>query len=380
MSAVEDGRYHLTKRKNGYYYWKRIYEKTFHSTKCRNIRDARAYINKVMSEGLQSNKVLQDYAKDFYVWGKCSWIERQQAKGKPISEKWAQSRRSHLTRYIFPEWGLRKLHQFNPVEYEKWLIGLPLQNGTKNAITYSLNIILREAKREGLIRYNPLAEVEPLANNYKKRDIFDGNELSILFPKDDEKLLAIWGERYYATLFTLMVTSGMRVGEVIALQWKHVLFDQSALVIKQAVKNDNSIGTTKSNEQRGVILPDFTIELLESWRSETLCPNDDDFIFHGLSKKDFNQPVHRRTVLNKFRDGLATAGIEIAGRNLVVHSLRHTYNTLMRTVLPQEMLRYMVGHKTEAMTDRYDQSTPENRIQGFIEEKSRINEIWSKNG
>ena len=376
MSDVEDGRYHLAKRTNGYYYWKRPYEKTFHSTKCKNIRDARAYINKVMSEGIQSNKALQDYAKDFYVWGTCSWIERQQAKGKAMSEKWAQSRRAHLEHYIFPKWGLRKLHQFNPVEYEKWLIGLPLANGTKNAITYSLNIVLKEAKREGLIRFNPIAETEPLANNYKKRDAFSQDELRYLFPGNEEALLTVWGNRYYATLFTLMVTSGMRVGEVIALQWNHVLWAQSAIMIKQAVKNDNSIGTTKSNEQRGVIVPQVTLDLLTMWRSETLCPEDEDFIFHGLSKQDFNKPVHRRTVLKKFKDGLERAEIEQTDRNLVVHSLRHTYNTIMRSIIPQEQLRYMMGHKTEAMTNRYDQSTPESRIQGFISEKGRIDGIW----
>ncbi|WP_319561742.1 tyrosine-type recombinase/integrase [Marispirochaeta sp.] len=245
-----------------------------------------------MSEGLQTNKVLQEYARDFYIWEKCGWIERQKAKGKQISEKWAQSRRSHLERYIFPEWSLRKLHRGGgggggggPVEYEKWLIGLSLANGTKNGITYSLNIILKEAKREGLIRYNPLGEVEPLANNYRNRDAFDSKELAILFPRNEEKLISVWGERYAATLFTLMVTSGMRVGETIALQWKHILLNERAVLIKQAVKNDNSIGTTKSREQRGVIVPGVTLRLLKTWKEETLCPAEEDFIFHGLGKE-----------------------------------------------------------------------------------------------
>ncbi len=119
-----------------------------------------------------------------------------------------------MKNYIIPQFGKRRLNDLNPVEIENWLVGLSLANGTKNNILYTLNIVLREAKREKLIAHNPIDEVEPLAANYKARDIFTLDELKKLFPKDDrEKLLKIWTGLKYASLFHTMATTGIRSGE-----------------------------------------------------------------------------------------------------------------------------------------------------------------------
>jgi integrase len=42
------------------------------------------------------------------------------------------------------------------------------------------------------------------------------------------------------------------------------------------------------------------------------------------------------------------------GRNLVIHSLRHTANTIYRKVLPDEVLQKFTGHSSKEMTDNYD--------------------------
>ena len=358
------------------YYYRLPGETSFHTTKQTNKALARAYVSKVINEGKPVKKTLEQYSSDFYVWDKCQWIKRQNAKGKSFSRTMAQERRSQLTNYILPKFGNKKLNSINAVEFENWVITLSLANGTKNAIMHTLNIILREAKREGLIKNNPMDDVEPLANNYKKRDAFNPDDIGRLFPDNTEKLIEIWGSLYFVTLFYTMLTTGMRVGEITALQWKHVKLKPGAIIIAQAIKADYSIGKPKSNEMRSVILPEKTIKLLTLWKSETICKDADDFVFHGMDMKSVNKPINRSTVLHTFKKAVRTAGIDTEGRNLVVHSFRHTYNTIMRSILPEEGLHYMLGHKSRAMTDRYDQSTPEQKIDALLVHQDIINKAW----
>ncbi len=107
----------------------------------------------------KTNVTLEEYAKNFFNWEESHWIHRQHAKGKSFSYVMARLRRGHLKNYLLPQFGKRPLSDLNPVEIENWLVGLPLANGTKNDILYTLNIVLREAKREKLIAHNRVDEV-----------------------------------------------------------------------------------------------------------------------------------------------------------------------------------------------------------------------------
>ena len=370
---LQDDKVYFWKRGKKYYY-KLEGESSFHSTGQTNITLARAYVNRILEEGIDSKETLNDYAKDFYLWDKCEWIKRQHSKGKSFNKPMARSRRSQLEKYILPKFGKKKIYDINPVDFENWLITLDLANGTKNSILYTLNIILKEAKREKLIKYNPLADVEPLANNYKRRDALSLEEVRKLFPDDKEELLKIWNDELYAVLYFVMVSTGMRSGEIRALQWKHFKEDQNGLLVVQAFKEDNTLGTTKSKEYRSVVLPDVTINLLKNWRENSLFPDDEHFIFYGSFG---DKPLNKTTISKRFKIALERTGIASDDRNLVTHSLRHTYNTLMRNVLTENMLHYMIGHKSIAMTDRYDQGTPEQRLVELNNERDKINNIWN---
>lgn len=98
-----------------------------------------------------------------------------------------------------------------------------------------------------------------------------------------------------------MLTSGIRSGEARVLQWKHIVWDQQGILIVQAQKANKAIGEPKAKEIRAVIVPKRTITLLKWWLEQTLYKLPEDYIFPGINT---------------------------AGRNLVAHSLRHTYNTI----------------------------------------------------
>ena len=347
---------------------KRLYKATGKTKKYEAQQVAEDFIASLSPQSMN----LKRYTENFFKWESCPWIRRQHAKGKSFSESVARSRRSHLDNYIIPKFGNRKLESLNRVEIENWLIGLlnhkipkaisnkealpvqkPLSNQTKNHILYTFRIILKEAERERIIPFNCLATVESMANSSKERGVFTKVELNLLFPEDIEKMISIWGRKEYAYMFYILATTGLRSGEVRALQWKHIIWNdqRNGLRIERAVKDNDTFGTTKTGHSRVVLLTKKADEYLQDWLKESTFDQMNDLIFLGSER---TKPVTRKTMSRHFEQALKRTGIEVGNRNLVIHSFRHTYNTLLRPLLPKDVLQSMTGHRTDSMTDRYD--------------------------
>ena len=78
-----------------------------------------------------------------------------------------------------------------------------------------------------------------------------------------------------------------------------------------------------------------------------------------------------------FRRRLINAKVDLTKKNLVFHSFRHACNTSICTVLSENMLHCMIGHKSLTMTKRNDQAKPEERLLEFLPESDKLNEVWN---
>ena len=132
----------------------------------------------------------------------------------------------------------------------------------------------------------------------------------------------------------LLVTSGMRSGEARALNWSDVIWNDSGLLITKAMKDRGVIGCVKENREKFVRLPHKTMEMLVEWKEKSKSRGDEDFIFPGRYAA---KPLTRSTIRKIFKEGLVEAKIK-GGKNLVPHSLRHTFNTFMLGSLPADVV------------------------------------------
>jgi len=344
--------------------------------------EAVAVVEKFLAQNDSKDRTLNEYAKTFFVWDECLYIKRQLAKGKRFSKTNATLRRNHLDNYILTQFGKRKLSSLNRVEIENWLVALKskntgeaLSNQTKNHILYAFRTILREAEREGIIPYNCLSIVESLAVQPKTRDVFSQEELQKLFPSDLEALTKIWREEEYAYYFFILATTGMRRGEARALKWKHVIEDKkrNGLLIEESIKNDDSTGSTKTGKSRVVVLSQRAEEILEHWKASTPFHDPEDLIFYGSNG---SRPIMGKTLQNRFQKALENAKIEINGRNLVIHSFRHTYNTLLKNVLPLDILQETTGHSSESMTERYNHPSLKDSYSRILEHEDAFDGLF----
>lgn len=236
----------------------------------------------------------------------------------------------------------------------------------------TLSLVLRDARRQGLLAHSPMEDVDRIGGPARRRDALSLEELAALFPRDTERLLAIWDRGHHAVAYLLMATTGMRIGEVCALTWNCIRWEIPAVLILRAVKADGTIGPPKNGRPRSALLPQRAVEVLRWWRDRNLSPSDADYVFPGRSGSHLSTIAVSRA----WDPAAERAKIATAGRFLGAHALRHTYETRLRGRLPEEALRYMLGHQTVAMSDHYDQATPEERVLRIVGQKTAIDGLW----
>jgi len=144
--------------------------------------------------------------------------------------------------------------------------------------------------------------------------------------------------------------TGLRIGELCALQWSDIDFVNNTISISKTVQRikDNDINSnTKTkliitepkteHSVRTIPIPKFLIEILKKYRS-----NEDIYIFTKS-----NKPKDPRALEKYFKDLLSKCGI----RDLVFHSLRHTYATRSREAgIDIKILSELLGHSSYKIT------------------------------
>lgn len=343
-------------------------EKTRHSTGQASKRKAGEYVDKMLGAPTGGRTTLDAFATGFFLPGS-DYLARQEGKARRMSPSTAHGRQAQLEQWILPALGRLPLAEITPVAIERWLAGIHRSNQTRNHILITLRLVLRDARRSGLITHNPADDVESMGLVFRHRDALAIEELALLFPPDRANLVRVWGSGRQAVAYTLMATTGMRVGEVVALRWEHIRWDIPAVLIVQAVKREGVIGPPKNGRPRSALIPSRTVELLRWWKGEAAY---DDYVVHGLH----GGPGNPGALAKAWKIATVRAGIVPGGRFLGAHALRHTFETRYRGLIPDEVLRYMLGHQSPAMSERYDQATPAERAMRIVSSKGALESLW----
>lgn len=144
--------------------------------------------------------------------------------------------------------------------------------------------------------------------------------------------------------------TGLRIGELCALKWGDIDFINNTISITktvQRIKNDELSSSNKTkliivspkteHSIRTIPIPNFLVTILKEYRSE-----NDIYIFTNT-----NKPKDPRTLEKYFKSLSLKCGI----RELVFHSLRHTYATRSREAgMDIKILSELLGHSTYRIT------------------------------
>ena len=197
---------------------------------------------------------------------------------------------------------------------------------------------LERAKKEGLIKINPAVgcKLPP-----KK-----GREMQVLTREEMQRFLIQAKEEGYFELFLLELTTGLRRGELLALQWDDLNMETGELHIMKQVYRTKKDGLLISRPKtkssiRTIILPSPMLAILLEYKKTV----DSRWMFPSPVKED--SPLDPGTVRARLHIILEHAQC----KQVRFHDLRHTFaTTALGSGMDVKTLSAMLGHVSAATT------------------------------
>jgi len=188
-----------------------------------------------------------------------------------------------------------------------------------------LHRALRVAEREGIVPRNVAAAVDGPGR--------DRVEFRVLHDDEPERFLAAAVEEPLAALFVVALCTGMRQGELLALQWRNVDLDGCELEVVGSLtgvrRADMEITSPKTKRTRRVALPPQAVAALREHRrrqQEHRLVVGTEWVDRGLVfPGPFGDFMRAATVNGALRRVLAQAGLP----HIRFHDLRHSAATRM---------------------------------------------------
>ena len=273
----------------------------------------------------------------------------------------ADGYRSMIENHIIPVLGHIQLSKLSSIQIQRFYNDLhtqgrldnhgnrkyePLSASTVKHIHAVLSGALKQAVKERIIPFNPCDNCKIPKREKKEMHVLPQDKIGAYL--DEAKRLGVYA------LFYLELTSGLRRGELLGLEWADLNPETRMLTVnKQLTRSGGElcISVPKTeNSIRTIALPENTVALLIDEHNKHpdsplmfWCPRT-----NGYWSPDSLRHLHKQM--------LAAAGVDESVR---FHDLRHTFSTLaIQSGVDAKTVAGMLGHYSAAFTlDTYTHVT-----------------------
>lgn len=225
-------------------------------------------------------------------------------------------------------------------------------------------LALKQAVGWQLIKSNPMDGVAAPSPDEAEIEVLDKAEAAQL-------LLAAQGRPIYSMVL-LALTTGMRRGELLALRWSDIDFENNHLDVNQALIDTKDKGLefkapkSKAGKRR-ISLPAITIDELIRHRNRQAeqflklghRPGNDDLVFLTIRNDGTLGPRTPRALTKAFSSFIKSVDVP----QITLHGLRHSHIThLLMDKEPINVVSKRAGHSTVSITlDVYGHVLEENQ-------------------
>lgn len=275
----------------------------------------------------KKNKVAETFQDVFEMWF-------EQYKISDIEKSTIQAVEGIFKNHILPKFGKYKIDKINLKLCQE-----AVNEWFKNFVNYSTfksytSQIFQYARKHGLRDDNPMELVDmpnkgmkKTSEKVKEENFYEKDELKYFLECAAQENFMIY------VAFRVLSYSGMRRGELLALTWKDINFNNKTISIEKTVTRDENglyVTNVKNGVSRTIEMDEITMNILKEWRSKqkqvylklghnTLQPKQ--LVFSSQDNQLVNPNMVNywlNNILNKYDL-----------KKITVHGLRHSHCSLL---------------------------------------------------
>lgn len=345
-----EARYIKGRTKEGKIIYGFVYGKTY-----KEAKEKQAKARNALKISTKINEYADGKNFDYYI---DLWLNNKRSE---VKESTYVKYFGEIQNHIKPYFENIRLHSmdFEKVDGFKnhLLYGKGLSANTVHSILVLLNSIMKFASRYSEDKFS-VCEIK-----YPKAD---KKEIRVLNNDEENKLIKylLKNTDRYKLGVLLMLTTGMRIGEICALRWGSINLNDRSIKINctlQRIKNtdyDNEVKTIHTKTKLSITKPksgtsiriipinDSVVCLLSGFE----CKNNDSFLLSGNEN-----PIEPRVLQYQIRKCAKELGLE----GVHAHTFRHSFATrAIEAGFDIKSLSEILGHSTTTITlDRYVHSS-----------------------
>jgi integrase len=244
----------------------------------------------------------------------------------------------HTVDRLTRDLGALRLEDVTPEMLERWKGTLTVSNRTVAKYLVILHGIFKRAMKVWGLPRNPAAEVE--RPRFRVSD-----DLDAFSPEEVWALSRAAASEQDSALFLTAAFTGLRMGELLALEWRNVDFAGEVIRVRRSYNAHGGLGSPKSGKVRSVPLVSDVAQVLAGLADREDFVGDADLVFPG----ELGRFMDASSLRIRYKAALKRAGL----RSLRFHDLRHTFGTLAVRRAEVPAVQAWMGHSDIQTTMRY---------------------------
>lgn len=274
---------------------------------------------------------------------------KQRVKAKTRSPTSFDTYRKIVDKHIRPGIGDLLIHQLDVAVLDGFLQGLAFEKSFSVAKTSRtvLSGVCGMAVRHGVLSSNPIRDVAPLERGWsERRRSLTVDEIKEWLTLLDNSSKAIRWD--LPLLARLCLGTGLRIGEVLAIQWQDVDLGSGTLTVEHTIVRVTGEGlirkrTKTSSSERDLVLPTWCLVLLKR-RRKSLGDVAPETPLFPSRRGTWRDPSNTARALREVREGTDFSWV-----------INHTHRRTLATVLDDQgvsarTIADQLGHSRPSMT------------------------------
>lgn len=286
------------------------------------------------------------------------WLDTLPSRN--LAARTCESYRREVETHIIPALGRLRLVKITPQKIAQLQAKLTTQGLAAASVAKVHTVLssaLTQAEEWGLIDRNPARRVSPPR--------VQSQPMCVLSPAESEQLLATIAEPNLRTLVLFALTTGLRRGEIVALQWEDIDLAATTVTVRRAADYGEGrvrVADPKTDSSRRLVtLPERTVRELagHDLRQDELRRKlrgrwrDLGLVFPVVTDQAEDLPAgrmwHPSSLTHRFKALARAAGFPA----LRLHDLRHTHATqLLQSGVNVKVVGERLGHGDVSVTLR----------------------------